>query len=424
MGHSSETRKLFMNLTVLFITICILLFAAEVLVRTFSVAPKEDKWVGADKHWYEYDPIYGWRKIPNVKTTRISTRGKNSVFFRINSKGFRGPEYPYEKPDNEYRVLFLGDSFTEGYMVKEEDHFANVMKRQLNNLKIFKHVEALNSGTAGWGTDQELLFFQNEGKKYKPDLTILMFYQNDLSYNNEPKDWGMYYKPLFKEIDGELVLTNVPVPKPDKLVHYDQLSSEGESVFKRTKEWLYKNSQLYNLIKERIKSLHPLYKWAVRMNLMEKQGDGSEILPREYTVWKIKSNEPVQAAWKITETLIQKLKEETDAIGSELLVFFIPDETGIHQEEWIKLKKKYGFSDDDYSAHQPGIILEAVCKRNGITFEDPTEVLKIRAAELEKENKRLYDPVDGHWNVYGNRSVGAILADFVNEKYLKEKNGK
>ena len=424
MDRSLGKRQLLINITVLFVTLCIMLVAAEVLVRTFSVGPKEEKWVGADKRWYEYDPLYGWRKIPGIATTRVSTKGMNSVFFRINSRGFRGPEYPYEKPENEYRILFLGDSFTEGFMLTEEDHFAEIMKRKLNNMKSKMHFEALNSGVAGWGTDQELLFFQNEGKKYKPDLTILMFYQNDLSYNNEPKDWGMYYKPLFKEIDGELVLTNVPVPKPDKVVHYDQLASEGKSVFKRSKEWLYKNSQLYNLVKERIKSLHTLYKWAVRMNLMEKQDADSEILPREYNVWEIKSNESVQAAWKITEALIKKLKEETDAVGSELLVFFIPDETGIHQEEWIKLKKKYGFSDDNYSAHLPGIILGEVCKRNGITFEDPTELLKIRAVEMEKENKRLYDPVDGHWNVYGSRSVGDILADFVNEKYLKRKDGK
>ena len=417
MKQSRGKRQLLINIIVLLVTMGFMLVAAEIMVKILSVEPKEAKWVGADKRWYEYDPLYGWRKFPNVETTRVSTKGLNSVYFRINSKGFRGPEYPYEKPSDERRILLLGDSFTEGFMIKEEDHFAEVMEHKLNNTGSKRHFEALNSGTAGWGTDQELLFFQNEGNKYGPDLTILMFYQNDLSYNNEPKDWGMYYKPLFKQVDGELVLTNVPVPKPDKIVKYDQLSSEERSVFKRTKEWFFKNSQLYNLIKDRIKSIHSLHKWAVRLKLMEKKGDGLETLPREYSVWEKNPNESVRASWKITEAMLVKLKEETEAIGSRLLVVYIPAETAIHREEWIKLKKKYGFTDDDYSADLPGIELGAVCKRNGIKFFNPTELMKIKAGEVQSEGRRLYDPVDGHWNAEGNRYIGGILADVVSEKY-------
>lgn len=422
MEKPTVKRQLIINIMVLFITMGIMLAAAEIAVRIMSVSPKEAKWVGADKRWYEYDSLYGWRKIPNVETTRVSTKGLNSVYFRINSKGFRGPEYPYEKPADEYRVLFLGDSFTEGFMLTEEDHFAEVMKRELNNMNSTKHIEALNSGVAGWGTDQELLFFQNEGKKYSPDLTILMFYQNDLSYNNEPKDWGMYYKPLFKQVGGELVLTNVPVPRPDKIVNYNQLASEKKSAFKRIKEWFYDNSQLYNLIKERIKSLHNLHAWAVKLHLMEVPGDEDEALPREYNVWAKQPNESVQDSWKITEAMLVKLKEETEASGSKLLVFFIPDETGVHREEWDKLKKKYGFSDDEYSPHLPGIELEKVCEKNGIDFIDPTELMRIKAQEVEKLGQRFYDPVDGHWNAAGSRFVGGILADVVKEKYLELRN--
>lgn len=38
----------------------------------------------------------------------------------MNSKGIRGPEYPYEKPPEEFRILFLGDSYAEGYAVEFE----------------------------------------------------------------------------------------------------------------------------------------------------------------------------------------------------------------------------------------------------------------------------------------------------------------
>ncbi|MCK5506842.1 MAG: hypothetical protein KAJ10_16875, partial [Thermodesulfovibrionia bacterium] len=75
--------------------------------------------------------------------------------------------------------------------------------------------------------------------------------------------------------------------------------------------------------------------------------------------------------------------------------------------------------DENYNTDKPGIDLENVCRRNGIDFINPTELFKAKAMELEKEGKRLYDPIDHHWNVNGYRFAGEILADFVNEKYLK-----
>jgi hypothetical protein len=418
---SGKRKQLLLNLFVLFFALSFSVIVAEALVRAFSIGPKEENWVGADKLWYEYDSLLGWRKIPNTGTTRVSIRGRNSVFYQVNSKGIRGPEYPYEKPYNQYRILFLGDSFTEGYMVEEDDHFAGVMKRKLNNMKSNKHFEALNSGVAGWSTDQELLFFQNEGKKYKPDLTILMFYQNDLYYNNQPKDWGMYYKPLFKISNGKLVLTNVPVPKPDKIAGYSQLSSSEQSIFKRIRTWLYANSHLYNLIKERIRNVYFLHKIAIQFNLVEKPAEGKyskNSLPKEYGVWEKTYTESVRDIWHITEALIAQLKKETAAVDGRLLVFYIPDETSIHREDWINLKKKYGITDDNYDTDKPGLDLEAVCKRNGIDFLNPTDMFKAKARELGKEGKRLYDPVDHHWNVHGYRFAGEILADYVDRKYL------
>lgn len=423
MHNPDKTRQLLFSGITLIVAIIITLASAEILVR-FLVGDMKDKaWVGADKLYYEYDSLLGWRKIPNTETTRISIKGQNSVFYQVNSKGFRGPEYPYKKPDNEYRILFLGDSFTEGYMVEIKDHFAQIMEQELNSTKRIKHILAMNSGTAGWSTDQELLFFQNEGKKYAPDLTILMFYQNDLSYNNEPKDWGMYYKPLFKITNDGLVLTNVPVPKPDKLVYSDQLSSESRTLSKKIREWLHLNSRLYRLVKERINSSYFLHDVAVKLKLMEKPASANGIaglLPREYNVLKKQYNKSVQASWQITEVMIKKLKEEVEAVGSRLLVFYIPDEAAIHRDEWVKLQKKYGLSDEEYDVDKPGIELESVCKRNGIDFLNPTKRMIIKASEFGKQGKRLYDPIDHHWNIDGYRYVGELLTEYVRERYLQD----
>src|SRR5262245_25291126 len=65
--------------------------------------------------------------------------------------GFRrtGPEVPHE-----YKVLFIGDSFTEGDGVDDEFTFAAVAQQRLAERGI--RIRSLNAGIVGVGTAQEL----------------------------------------------------------------------------------------------------------------------------------------------------------------------------------------------------------------------------------------------------------------------------
>jgi hypothetical protein len=396
--------------------ICLLILAAEVSVRIIFREPSENNWVGAEKKYYEYDSLLGWRKIPNLSTTR-STAGKPPVSYRINSKGIRGPEYPYKKSDNEYRILMLGDSFAEGFMVEFDDLFSEVLKSRLNRMRMNNQLEIINSGTSGWSTDQELLYFQSEGRKYNPNLIILMFYENDIAYNNLPKDWGMYYKPLFKIKGGDLLLTNVPVPKPDIFVYHGHLEAKEKSIVKRIRKWFDTNSYLYKFIKERINNTYALKKLVTVPHTKENTEDRDD-LAMEYRTWEKKYNNEVRASWEITEAMIKKLQEDAAAIGSKLLVYYVPFEGSIYQEEWEKLKKKYGFSYRDWDVNMPGLVLEDICKKNNISFMNPTELMKMKAKEIASDRKRLYDPLDHHWTVEGNKFTGEILADHIAFKYL------
>jgi len=414
-----KIKQLFFNITILLFTICFLIMAAEVSLRIISKEPTEGKWVGAEKKYYEYDPLLGWRKIPNTNEIRASIRGNNKVLYQINSKGIRGPEYSYDKPRGEYRILILGDSFAEGYMIEFNNLFSEVLKNNLNNnAPKHKRYQVINTGVSGWSTDQELLFFQNEGKKYNPDLVILMFYENDITYNNLPKDWGMYYKPLFKIKDRNLVLTNVPVPKPDTFVYHGHLEPEEKSVVKRLRRWLDTNSYLYKFIKERIENSYRLKNLITRPRSKDNAEDGGNDSVMEYRVWEKKYNNAVRASWEITEAMIKKLQKDADTAGSKLLIFNVPFEGSIYQEEWKKLKNKYGFSDKDWDVNTPGFVLCDICKKNNIAFMNPTELLKDKAKEMDKDKKRLYDPLDHHWTVEGNKIVGDILAEFIGREYL------
>lgn len=169
-------------------------------------------------HKYLYDPELGWRNIPNWSATT------NGYPLTINSQGLRGREYPYQKSKGTKRILVLGDSFAWGYGVADGAIFTDTLEDLLNESSSSIAYEVINTGVSGWGTDQELLFLQQEGFDYSPDVVVLAFFiVNDIQNNGTSIQYGMQ-KPIF--LTRELDIGNSPVPKP--IVQKPPLTS-GES---------------------------------------------------------------------------------------------------------------------------------------------------------------------------------------------------
>ncbi len=403
MAHRS--KQLFLKLILILFSMVFSVFLAETIC---SHIPSLQIPKGHHELFCEYDPLLGWRKKPNVsalhKTHEYSTREQ------MNSKGIRGPEYSYSKDEDEYRILILGDSFAEGYTVEFKDIFSEVLKDELISKGV--RCQVINAGTAGYSTDQELLFFQSEGKKYHPDLVIVMFYENDVWYNNQPKYWRGN-KPIFKHSNGRLVLSNVPVALPEISGMTKSLRvKDRQTLFGNIKEDLYNRSCFYRLlVRAKNKVAH---------RIVPAQKATSENIPEEFMIWQKTTSPAFDEAWNITGSLILRLREETTADGSRLLVFLCPLSASIYSEEWESTKQKYGLSDNDWSIEQAGIRLEAFCARNQIDFIDPTPFFKAEADKLKSEHKRLYYVIDNHWNYYGHKLTGKILADFIDSSYLSK----
>ena len=125
---------------------------------------------------------------PNAEFWHTSVDG--SWKFVTNSKGFRNTkEFTYEKPANTIRVLSLGDSHTQGHEVRQDFTFSAVLERFLNQHK--SHAEVINAGVSGFGNAEELVFLENEGFKYKPDVVVLAFFANDFEDNVKAGLFGL-----------------------------------------------------------------------------------------------------------------------------------------------------------------------------------------------------------------------------------------
>ena len=63
----------------------------------------------------------------------------------------------------------------------------------------------INAGVPGYSTAQEMLFYEREGRKYGPDLVLLVVVPNDLTDNLDARG------PRFRVDGGRLVVTNLPL---------------------------------------------------------------------------------------------------------------------------------------------------------------------------------------------------------------------
>lgn len=97
-----------------------------------------------------------------------------------NSFGMKGEEVSLEKPPDVYRIALLGDSFAFGWGVTEEQSFARIFEKNLNESKqLGKKVEVLNFGVPGYSTFQETASYMRDHYKFNIDTIVVYFVEND-----------------------------------------------------------------------------------------------------------------------------------------------------------------------------------------------------------------------------------------------------
>lgn len=113
-----------------------------------------------------YDASKGWIPKPNLRDVKTF----DNKTLNTNSKGLRGKrDFPYTKNKNKVRILILGDSFTFGDEVSDDETYSAYLQAMLPDTEI------INMGMHGYGHDQMLILLKEEGIKYQPDIVILGF---------------------------------------------------------------------------------------------------------------------------------------------------------------------------------------------------------------------------------------------------------
>ena len=256
---------------------------------------------------YHTDYRYGEYRLrgirPNARFRHTSQDG--SWEFITNSKGLRDQrEFAYAKPGGTFRVLSLGDSHTQGYEARQEATYSAVLERYLARRGV--RAEVLNAGVSGFSTAEALVYLENEGYKYQPDVVVLGFYANDYEDNIKA---GLF------ELEGELLVSRKYEHLPGVRIQNIVYSLPGV-------QWLSENSYFYSLL---FNHVWMYFKSALRESAAQTAMRTPARAPApqfEYAVATKDENSAYEVA--LAQALIERMRRFCQERGMRLIVVDIP----------------------------------------------------------------------------------------------------
>ncbi len=265
-------KKIFnVNVLLFLVSTILTLLLAEFLVRTFS--PKHNIW---DYQIPMVENGFSVLGIPNSTFQHTNQANEYQVEVKINQYGFR--EKKELESSKENSLIILGDSFSFGYGVEEEERFGNVLQ---NKIKDSLQVYNISFPKSHFLNYQENLNFAIKNGLRGKRIIYSICMENDL-----------------KEYE------NVRSPKP--------------SNWKNIKKWFHNNSSLYAFVGEKIHNSELIEKILSGLGVMN---DNS--LPRIYSV----SDKAIESSAKL---LAEQMKDY------EVLVLIIPSRLVWVEEHKIK----------------------------------------------------------------------------------------
>jgi hypothetical protein len=339
----------------------------------------------------DFDKIVDLESLQKV-SQRNFRPGQVVNNFIVNSHGFLSSELPYEKKINDYRIVFLGDSFLTG-VTPYKYNFVHLTEEQLNQDKhTFRNVnfQTINLGMPGAGTGIYRKQFEVEGYKYHPDLVIVSFFVgNDFTddFNNKKR-----INNLIK-IDNNRFL---------KVIYESRLLATIINLYK---------IRFFSTYKENIKTT----------NVGQILGASDKNFDSSYSPFKpffskniflnIESDRLlglVPNSWyyqdlKLVENNLITIKKIVHQQRSDLLLMIIPDNMQVDRkllEEVIQKNKKKA---TDLDIKFPQNTLKKILDKNKIKYIDLLPYfLKESKPEL------LYQPQDTHFNSIGNEKTASL----------------
>lgn len=386
---SKLIKKVLPLILTFIVSITIALLIGEFVIRMFY--PQ----ITSPVQFFYDEKLGGMVPVPNQKGFK-NHPGVYYYEYQNNDIGMRDTRKLADYSKYANKILCLGDSFTYGWGVNDNETFTSVLEKKINK----DSIAVLNAGVSGVGTDYALKFFQVRGKELAPKTVIYFYFDNDIRDNMA----NAYF-----HIENDSIIAN----DRNSYVSINALK-KNKFVGSKLYNWLSSNSHLFSLIRHNVGIM-----WNKRVSeanqspkttsttdnqaSKESQKNSAKISSQkanETTAPQQTSQETLEHDLYHTYKYVSELDKEARKQGVNFLFFYIPANISIEEyEKSGKIAVENALSN--------------YCKKNQIKFFS----FKDETLKAKNPKEKYYLPVDLHWNKNGH----ALAADYLYTVLKQEK---
>ena len=297
--------------------------------------------------------------IPNSKFTVSHYEYKNIA--RTDDYGGRITQ----NSGQEDITIFLGDSFTFGVGVEDEETFVNLLSKDSK-----KH-RNINLGVPGGAITNQLDILEMRHKELgNPKLYVFtVFLGNDLV--------DIYSLNMNQQPNSDLISSNY-------------------GLFWRINKFTNRN-----------KLLNKFYSLQfIKQKVLNMINSGNTKLMDPIFMTSIKNNQYLPLAISYYNEDLLKLNKLSEELDFDFFFILIPDVIQIDQERMASKATYYNLNTDDLDFGLPNTAMHKILSQNKVKFIDITDCLKD-----DTQMKMLYYIYDNHLTKYGHQSVTRCIRE-------------
>ncbi len=383
--------RLLQRLLLIVFSSCLILVGLELAFRWVQ-------WHQLSQLEREDDPVYHHR-LKSHWTFHQSSPDFHTVA-TTNNLGLRGSRDYHEKAPGTRRLLMLGDSFTFGVGVNDDETFCILLQQTLNH----QHagMEVINAGIGSYSPLLHYLALRDLYLPLSPDAVILWFDFGDL------QDDFHYERNLRYDASGRIIACN-PHYFHGQFDWYDALK-ERSAMMK-----YFHNKFLRTYQKIRILGVRRYLGILIRRErakaaIAKLQGRAREKVEAldygQLLMIRDRANLPeIERHWQRTGKYILMIRDLLKQRHIPFALAAYPYGVQVGPDQWGKGREAFGFQPGvTYSDPFPFEFLARFAKDNDIPFIDTHESFLAAA-----ETTRLYHDWDGHFTAAGQRVVAQHL---------------
>lgn len=349
----------------------------------------------------------GLQPLENSSYSWASDPDGAEFVHHLNLYGFRDHDWPLDS--DKTRVMFVGDSFVEGFMASDEETISQGF--ELAASAAFNEqpgIESLNLGTGASGLANYLELVSDAVPIFKPDTVVLVLYANDFPV---PPDVASHLRPATPPLRSNLYL-----PRAWSVI--SQLIRQ-QPVATR---W---HKQPFMFLPAAPSKRNPLHDSAftsdvseyVQADILEsmKAGRFNPFVINEYSNYEHYLKMPVDIS-----AVIKSTKTQLEAQGSQLMIVHIPYRSQVSDyyldftQQFDKNKKPNTLTSAAYQIHAD--YLKSLSQQLDIAYLDMTPMLH----QFESKGEHMYWDYDEHMKGSSYLLIGEMIFElWQNQRQLE-----